>query len=147
MSIFAGLLSPPLLALGVYFLKKTNTRLKTFHQTRGTVSGYETHDSQSTDSDGSRYDTKVYSPVITFTDHNRQPARFVSQVSSTRKPYQIGTQVEILYNPENTREAEIKSFFALWFPVLFCFSAGVFFLLMLLTSIKNLIFGGPVTIL
>ncbi|MCW5876693.1 MAG: DUF3592 domain-containing protein [Anaerolineales bacterium] len=64
----------------------------------------------SSDSEG---DCCVYSPVFEYTVEGQQYG-FESRNASSPPAYQVGQQVEILYNPEDPNDAVVNSFFEMW---------------------------------
>ena len=62
------------------------------------------------DSDGS-----AYYPVVSFTTKEGKEVTFTSSTGGNPPPKRRGAEVEVLYDAANPEEAEINSFFALWF--------------------------------
>lgn len=61
------------------------------------------------DSDGSSW-----MPVAEFTAPSGERVRFEAKVCSNPPKYKSGDRVTVYYNPQNVREARIKSFIYLW---------------------------------
>ena len=62
----------------------------------------------------------------------------MANVSSRPAPYQVGEQVEIIYDPNKPQKAHINRFLYRWFQVLMVFGFGVFLLLMGLLGLSLL---------
>lgn len=56
----------------------------------------------------------MYTPVVQFTDGNGNEIEFLSSSSSNPPSYNVGEEIEVLYNQENPNEAKIKSYFSIW---------------------------------
>ncbi len=81
----------------------------------------------------------TYRPVVTFHDHEGQLVEFVSGVGSSPPAYRKGEVVEVLFLKEDPQDAEINSFFNLWFlPVLLSGMGAVFTLVGLGISLPAL---------
>jgi hypothetical protein len=77
----------------------------------------------------------LYRPVIRFKAANGRTHKFMANVSSRPAPYQVGEQVEVIYDPNKPHKAYINRFLYRWFQVLMVFGFGVFLLLMGLLGI------------
>lgn len=81
----------------------------------------------STDSDGDS--SFVYYPVVRFTTNAGEPTVFEANAGSNPPAFTLGQQVEVLYSPQNPKEARIDSWLELWlFPTIFT-SIGLIFVL------------------
>jgi hypothetical protein len=76
---------------------------------------------ESTDNDG---DT-VYMPVFEFTDRSLEVVRFKSEISSRPASHKIGQKVKVVYDPSDTTEVKVVSFWGLyrWAIILFCIAS------------------------
>lgn len=88
---------------------------------------------RSRDSDGRA--TDYYYPVVEFTALNGDLYQFESQTGSSPPNVQVGEPVEIIYDPENIKDARIRGFFSLW---------GFAFILGLVGTIFILVGGGMI---
>ena len=77
----------------------------------------------------------LYRPVIHFKAANGRTIKFMANFSSRPAPFQIGEQVEVIYDPNQPQKASINRFLYRWFAVMMCFSFGIFLLLMGLLGI------------
>lgn len=59
-------------------------------------------------------DSTIYRPVIQFTSQNEQVIEFTASVGSNPPSYSEGEKVEVLYHPENPKNAKINGLFSLW---------------------------------
>lgn len=60
-------------------------------------------------------DGPSYYPVVRFTDASGKDVTFTSSTGSNPPSNREGDKVAVLYDPNNPDEAELDSFFALWF--------------------------------
>lgn len=60
-------------------------------------------------------DGPSYYPVVRFTDAAGNDVTFTSSTGSNPPSKREGDKVDVLYDPRNPREAELDSFFSLWF--------------------------------
>jgi hypothetical protein len=65
----------------------------------------------------------MYAPMYAYTDKDGRGHEITDSVSSNPKPYAVGEQVTMLYNPDDPTDAKVDSF---WSLHLFTFIAGVF---------------------
>lgn len=72
----------------------------------------------------------LYRPVISFKTESGRTVKFAASVSSRPKPFQIGDQVEVIYEPEQPQKAQINRFVYVWFNVLMLLFFGFFTLAM-----------------
>lgn len=68
----------------------------------------------------------LYRPVISFKTESGRTVKFAASVSSRPKPFQIGDQVEVIYEPDQPKKAQINRFVYLWFNVLMLLFFGFF---------------------
>lgn len=77
-------------------------------KTSGTV--VEVQRRQSSSDDG-----PTYYPVVRFADAEGRDVTFTSSTGSNPPSHREGDRVEVLYDPRDPNDAEINSFFSLWF--------------------------------
>lgn len=66
-----------------------------------------------------------YRAVVEFAAPNGATIRFTSPVSSNPPPARVGQHVEVRYDPGNPQDAEINTYWQVWFlPTLFGILAG-----------------------
>lgn len=71
--------------------------------------------SRHTDSEG----TVTFRPVVRFTIETGETIEFVSSSGSSVASKSVGDQVEVLYDPDDPKDAELSDFFSVWgFPVI-----------------------------
>jgi hypothetical protein len=71
--------------------------------------------SRETDSEG----TVTFNPVVRFTTADGRTVQFVSS-SGSSSPAEVGDSVDVLYDPDDPRDAQLSGFFDLWlFPLVF----------------------------
>lgn len=72
----------------------------------------------------------TYAPVVSFTTKAGNKIEFTSSVSSNPPSYSEGESVEVLYDPEEPKDASINGFASLWIgPLIFGILGTVFFLI------------------
>ena len=71
----------------------------------------------------------VYYPHISFETENDKNINFRSSVGTNPPSYSVGDSVEILYDPKNPQNAQIKSFVSQWMGVIGTGSMGIVFFL------------------
>ena len=54
----------------------------------------------------------AYCPVIDFTTNAGEPVKYYANVCSSPPSYEIGEQVEVLYDPQNIKRVQLKNFWA-----------------------------------
>jgi hypothetical protein len=87
----------------------------------------------------------LYCPQVEFQIPNGQTIKFQSETGSQPPAYNVGQQVEIVYQTANPNKAEIDSMMALWFApgcmslmgLLFMFVGFVLFAFGVLIQIKS----------
>lgn len=98
--IFAG--------VGTFMLVTSlQSRSRTTEPVTATVVDYEQRIDENTDSDGFTSKTYSYYPVFRFT-YNGEEITQPSDYGSGKREYAMGTQVDILVNPDNPTEIRIK---------------------------------------
>ena len=81
----------------------------------------------------------TFSPVIEFYTQNGEKVAFKSLNSSNPPQYTIGQKVEVLYQPDNPKNAQIHSFFSFWLGTIFSGVLGFLFLGVGLGSVIKII--------
>jgi hypothetical protein len=75
-------------------------------------------------------DGTTYAPIVRFLTTEEQEVVFRSSVSSSPPSYEVGEQVEVLYDPANPDDAVIDSVWQVYLaPMIVGFVGGVFFLI------------------
>jgi hypothetical protein len=69
----------------------------------------------------------TYKPVVTYVAANGRSITFTASFSSKPAPYDVGETVEVLYAPDNPREARIRGFGSLWLGPTILGGLGVVF--------------------
>lgn len=98
-----------LIGITFYLANKTWSFIQSSEETSGIVIGMRHSISNNNDSD-----SKTYTPVISYTDHNNHKHKFASKVSTSSPRYKKGEKVQILYHREQPNQAEINTFLSLW---------------------------------
>ena len=107
-------------AIGIGWTVKTRQFVASAVHVKGTLVEYAQHE----DSDSG---STMYAPVVEFTTQDGQPIRFTSSTSSSMRSWDVGQQINMLYDPQKPEHAEIASIFDLWFgPAIFLFIGIVF---------------------
>lgn len=79
--------------------------------------------------EGTKIEKKYrYRPEIRFKTHAGRTVKFIAPISTRPSHYAVGDEVEVLYDPENPKEAQINSFLYLWFNTLMLVGFGLFFI-------------------
>lgn len=69
----------------------------------------------------------IYCPQIRYQTKSGSVVDFQSDFGSQPASHKIGQQVQVLYNPFNPSQAQIKSFFSLWLVTLISLLMGLTF--------------------
>jgi hypothetical protein len=113
--------------------------VETAHRVIGEVVNYSEHDS--TDDDGKT--THMYTPVIRFATADGTSVEKANDISSSRREYQLGQRVKVLYNPENPEEFKLDTVAQLYFtPGILAFLGIVF---TIVGAIVVMLFASPKT--
>ena len=67
----------------------------------------------------------AYVPVIEFRARDGQAVRFTDGIGTVPPEYEVGAEVEVLYDPEDVRDTRIQSWKRLWFGPTLITSIGV----------------------
>lgn len=98
-------LSVLMFALCGFFYTRTSKFIQTSHKAQGKV--VELQESRSDNG-------TVFHPVYTFVDRSGAEQKIYSSMGSYPPAYQVGDAVNVLYDPQNPRSAEIEGFWSLW---------------------------------
>jgi len=79
-----------------------------------------------------------YLPIIEFNDLNDKPRKFKSNDSGKLYGYGKGSNVSVIYSPQNPDDAEVNNFFALWGVRLILFGFACFFTLIFMLFLAAL---------
>lgn len=114
--------------ISTYMIRSERKLLKKCVITKGTVKeiGKKFIDSRT-----KRYQ---YYPVIEF-DTNNGPVNFHANEGFGGSSYEVGEQVEILYNPKNPKEAQINKFTYKWGLITLLITVGAVNVLLLIVSL------------
>ena len=110
-----ALCSFPFLGVGLYEAYKAQHKLNSFVHTQGIVvdNFYSTTNDNGTVSG-------AYQPVVEFKLADGKSVRFTDGVGSLPPDYEVGSQVDVVYNPQNPKEANINSLKRVWLaPTIF----------------------------
>jgi len=107
-SLFGGLMA----IIGIFLYSRTRRFIAKGQEVKGRVIEMV----YSSDSDGGG----GYSPVYQFKTLEGQDIEIQDSLSSNPPRFQVGQEIQVLYDPENPRKARIKKWLDLYFmPVLF----------------------------
>ncbi len=127
-SLVAGII---FLVVSSYFFEKSYTFVQNSEVTVGVVSKLKhksKRDPIKQRNKGVKRLKTTYYPVITFRDRDNNEVTFVSDLGREKGAQSVGDEVEIFFNPDNPKDAEINSFFSLWMlPTGLLFFGIVFF--------------------
>lgn len=120
----------PFIAIGLYEAIQTRQEISTYQTTAGTIVD---NTYQSTSENGG-----AYYPIIEFKPLDGPTTRFTDGIGSLPPDYEVGETIEILYNPQDVRQARINSWKRLWFAPTLLIAIGLlpitFFLAWVLVS-------------
>jgi hypothetical protein len=121
-----------LLALLVALLLYLHTRtfLQTAVVTQGTVVDLAMVQSERSNTSSAvsvRFTTGSYAPVVRFRAENGHDYQFTSPVSTYPPAYDVGENIEVLYEESDPNKASINSFFFLWGGALIIGGLGFLF--------------------
>jgi Protein of unknown function (DUF3592) len=105
--VFLVFIGVGLLLLTIAFLMWKSTR--SFIARAEVATGKVVELREKSDSDGS-----TYSPVVHFRASNGAEITYTESFSGNPPPYDVGESVEVLYLPDDPREARIKGYMSLW---------------------------------
>ena len=115
-----GPLGLAILAGALYLLVTTGVFVASAARARGKVT--DLVESRSNDGSG------TWHPVVSF-DVRGESFTFQSKFGSRPAPYDIGDAVDVLYDPDDPRNARIDSFRGLWLGAVIAGALGLFFTL------------------
>ncbi|MBN1535980.1 MAG: DUF3592 domain-containing protein [Anaerolineales bacterium] len=122
-TIIVLVVAVPFLFIGMTELFKAQSMIENFTSTRGTVIG--TDFLRNIDAQDSTISSWTIHPRVRFTTPQGQEVSFTDSVGSYPADYEVGDKVEVLYNPENPREATIKNWKYIWFAPLWITAIGL----------------------
>jgi hypothetical protein len=108
--------------ISVYLYTTTNTFLSHASHAQGTVIDLLQHNS-------SEDSSVTYYPEIKFIDKTGRSIEFYSNYSSNPPDYVKGDKVNLLYDPQNPRNAKVVSFTTIWLLPLVTFIVSIISLL------------------
>lgn len=116
--LFGGLFT----IFGILHYQKTDQFLANATHTNGTVIELTSY----RDDEG----TIMYRPIVQFYDHAGNMVVFSSSNASHPPAYRIDETVKVAYNPDNSSDAKLVNFMALWFmPLMFTAMGSLFVLI------------------
>ena len=123
------MISIPFFCIGAYEGWEVWDHNNTYTLAAGTVvdNAYISH----TDPEDSARVDYAYHPVVTFHTGTGKTETFTDGVGALPPKYDEGDIIQVLYNPENPDEAQIKSW-EMWFPPILFMFIGVLPVLILL---------------
>ncbi|MCS6888473.1 MAG: DUF3592 domain-containing protein [Chloroflexus sp.] len=120
--------------VGGYLRADTERRIATMMPTTGTIVALNARASST--SNGS---STLFYPVVEFRTASGETVRFESNTGSNPSPYQVGAQVDVLYDPKAPQSAFINSWWELWLPATIFQGFGGFFILLAVLAIFDLV--------
>lgn len=106
----------PFVGVGLSEAYKTAQIISAFVAARGTVVDNSYWAGSGPDTGGAYY------PVVEFKPRDGKLVRFTDGIGSLPPEYEVGAQVDVLYNPKDVDEARISSWVRLWLaPTLLTF--------------------------
>jgi hypothetical protein len=124
--IFGGIGVILLAIAGVVYLREQKF-LSVAEQVSGTVVDLDL----SSDSDGS----STFCPVIEFNTKAGEPVRYYGNVCSNPPSYQIGEQVDVVYDPQDISHVQMTGFWSQYTGVVVLSCIGLPFLLFTLWGV------------
>jgi hypothetical protein len=112
----------PFLFIGIWETVKAQSMIKNFTSTQGTVIGNDYL--STTDPEDSAKVSWAYYPIVRFAAQGRQFS-FTDGVGTYPSEYEVGDEVEVLYNPEDPYDATIKSWKRVWFGPIWITTIGL----------------------
>jgi len=110
MNILLLIIGLSLSAFGVFTFKKNQKLAKNGVKTMAKVVDI----SEQTDTDSEGFSSKSYYPVLEFVDQNSQKHKFKGNVGGGKRKYHLDQEIEIIYDPANPTQAQMKNFFTQW---------------------------------
>lgn len=109
-TLFLCLISCPFLGIGLYEVAETQQMVSSFQATTGVIVDNSYYVSNE---DGNS--SGAYYPVVEFQPEDSRPVRFTDGIGSLPPDYEVGAQVKVLYDLQDSRQAQISSWKRLWF--------------------------------
>ena len=113
----------PFICIGLSEAWKAQVMLKSFIGVRGIVVGNDYL--STTDLQDSAKVSWAYHPVVRFTTVEEREFVFTDGVGTIPADYDVGDEVEVLYNPEDPQDATIKNWKRVWFGPLWIIAIGI----------------------
>ncbi|MBD1928846.1 DUF3592 domain-containing protein [Trichocoleus sp. FACHB-90] len=82
---------------------------------------------QTSSSSSSSSKSSTYYPIVKFKTQKGESVEFQSSVGTYPPSFRVGETVSVLYDANNPAEAEINSFWQLWFTAIFLLAMGGLF--------------------
>ena len=114
-SIFLAFTCLPFVCVGLYEGFQNKRELDAYAHTTGIVTG---NAYSLTNTDGNV--SGAYHPVVEFTDIRGNKLKFTDGIGSLPPDYETGSQVEVVFDAENSQNARIHSWKRFWLaPAIF----------------------------
>ncbi len=126
-STFIVCVSALICLYGLYFVGSTAILVAHSEKAQGIVTGL--HPVRRLRINATEQNRISYFPIVAFQTQEGKPIHFESNVGAGGYgPYEVGDEVEVLYDPKNPTDARINSFIQLWLIGIFPLVLGGFFL-------------------
>ena len=103
---------------GIAVFKHMRAFAATAARCSGRLVGYEAAKSKNTSDTSDLYEVNSGSanfyPVVEFTDLNGKKQHFTASTGSNQKPYDLGAEVPVMYDPQDPEGADIESKLYQW---------------------------------
>ena len=106
----------PFLCIGLSEIHKTAQVVNAFAAAHGTVIG----NTYTPFAEGGA----AYVPVVEFQTRDEQVVRFTDGIGTYPAEYEVGTRVNVLYDPQDVQNARVSSWKRLWFAPTLITSVG-----------------------
>lgn len=95
---------------GAYTFKKNQKLAKNGVKTMAKVIDI----SEQIDTDSEGFSSKSYYPVLEFVDQGSKKHTFKGNVGGGKRKYHLDQEIEIIYDPTNPEQAQMKNFVTQW---------------------------------
>lgn len=119
--VFGGIGAISLLFAGTSYFREQSF-LERAEVVTGTVTDYTLSSSNNSGT--------TYCPVVDFTTKNGEPVKYYANVCSWPSSYDIGEQVEVLYDPQDITDVQMNGFWSKYTGVVVDGCIGLLFFLL-----------------